>query len=194
MTLRRTIKPGDIVRHRRSDLSLFPVYEMRPLPANCVSEVFRFAGGKWLPDDGEWDLAFAIPERCSAYMVGMPYHRNIDWSWLTTHWTGYQSQHPRGNPWHYSLKEGATDWGDLWDRERHENYVAGRAAMDFVCQKTRCSNGISAERNLNDPYITAGLVRERESQRLVEVPERPHCMYCGFEWFETKTLREQHTW
>lgn len=34
------------------------VFEIRPLPDTFTVEVRRYADGKWVPDDGEWDLAF----------------------------------------------------------------------------------------------------------------------------------------
>ncbi len=158
---------------------LHPVYEFRPLPEALRPgfETYRFADGRWLPDDGEYDLAFVTHNIC--WMVDLPHQRNILWSWLDGHWTGSEPRHPRMNPWHYSLRDGAQDWGGNWDRDRHPNAMAGKSGMDFSCAANRCANGRSVRFELGDKHIAAGLLRERESKRVVEFPDDLSCMYCG---------------
>lgn len=164
--------------------ALVPVYEFRPLPGEFRSgaEVRRFADGQWLADDGEHDLAFIADGLC--LMVEPSYQRNITWSWLTTRWTGFQAKHPNGNPWHYALREGETKWGGDWGRDNHPNAKAGRAGMSKMCSERGAASGVHVEFHLNDRHIKAGLVRERDTKKLLTFPDKPLCMYCGHDWVE----------
>lgn len=165
--------------------NLWPVYEFRPLPQHSGAMVLRYAGGEWLPDDGEWDIAFVSYMGCAPYGLGvnLPYQRNIVWSGLTTHWRGHQARHPRGgNPWHYMLRAGQTEWGGDWGRDAHLNTRAYEAAMNKCCSLNRCANGRGPEFKLGDPYVAAGFLRDRETKEVVKFPEPPHCMYCGDGW------------
>lgn len=174
---------------------VFPVYEFRPDPDWLKSwarpsnpgPLHRYDGGQWREDDGEYDIAFTMLAGGAplCLYVSLPYHRNIRWSWLTGHWSGPgPAAHPTytrslsPNPWHYMLRDGATDWGRAWAREQHENTVAGDKGMSWVSSQRGCANGRHVEFHLNDPHIKAGLVRERESKTVVVFPERPICMYC----------------
>lgn len=157
---------------------LHPVYEFRPLPSVLRPgfETYRFADGKWIPDDGEYDLAFVTHNVC--WMVELPYQRNIIWQWLNGHWTDNERRHPKSNPWHYMLRDGETTWGGPWDRDSHPNTIAGRSGMNFACAAHRCANGRHVEFKLSDKHIAAGLVRERVTGLILTFPEHPHCMYC----------------
>ncbi len=156
-----------------------PVYEFRPLRDFLHGgPLLRYADGKWIPDDGEYDLAFVQPSFC--YMVEIPYQKNIDWSWTTVHWSAYQKGHPRGNAWHYMLRDGETDWGGDWGSYKHPNRRAGDSGMSKACSiGGGCANGRHVEFKLDDPHIAAGLLRERDTKLVVHFPERPICMYCG---------------
>lgn len=158
---------------------LHPVYEFRPLPTVLRPgfETYRFADGQWIADDGEYDLAFVNHNVC--WMVELPYQRNIVWSWLTGDWRGSEHRHPRSNPWHYMLREGTTEWGGNWGSDDHPNAKAGRSGMSFACAQHRCANGRHVKFHLGDRHIAAGLVRERDSKRLLTFPKKPCCMYCG---------------
>lgn len=157
-----------------SDL-LFPVYEFRPLPSFHPS--YRFADGKWIEDDGEYDLAFTAGQTCM--YVCMPYHRNIMWGWTTGHWAADQGGHPGGNSWHYMLREGESAWGKPWGRDAHPNELAGRRGMDFLVSKHRGANGTGVDFHLDEPVIAAGLLRLRDTKEIVRFPEKPLCMYCS---------------
>lgn len=178
------------------------VYELRPPEAFFEGLVRRYADGLWIPDDGEWDMAFigqaaareadtgsrfAYP--CCLY-YSPPYHENCVWSWLTGHWTGFVAGHPRGNPWHYSLREGAMDWGKPSGRDGHPNYKAGREGMSKVSSEQGCANGSHAEFHRVNPIILAGLFRRTADKAIVTVPERPICMYCGLSWVELEREAE----
>jgi hypothetical protein len=162
-----------------------PIYEFRPLPQFFETRpVRRYADGAWIPDDGEYDLAFiagGCGEPICLYVV-MPYQKHIEWKWLTQHWTGNETNHPGGNPWHYMLSPGKTEWGGDWGRSDHPNARAGDAGMAELCRQFNCANGIHVEWNLRDPHMLAGLVRDRETGTVVVVPERPICMYCEELW------------
>jgi len=166
---------------------LWPVFEFRLLDKDRRGIVLRYADGEWLPDDGQYDIAFMAYGAGApmAYYVHLPHHRNILWSGLTTHWQGHVAQHPRGNPWHYMLRDGATEWGGYWNRDSHPNTRAGRAAMDECCRRNGCANGSGPEFNICDPYVVLGLIRERETKKVVEAPLNTlTCMYCGDGWIE----------
>lgn len=163
-----------------------PVYEFRPLPdifKTAWSPVRRYADGKWLEDDGEYDIAFIgrTPAPVCLY-VDYSYQKNILAGWTSGHWSAFEKGHPRGNAWHYALRDGETEWGGDWGRERHENSRAGRSGMDKMCSEHRCSNGWHVElSNPDDRHILAGLVRDRETKELFTFPSRLVCMYCGAE-------------
>jgi hypothetical protein len=171
---------------------MWPVYEFRPLPEHMGSMVFRYASGAWLPDDGEHDIAFISYGMCAPYglYVRLPYQRNILWSGLTQSWRGSDSNHPRANPWHYMLRDGQTEWGGHWNRDAHPNQRAGTAAMDECCRRNRCANGRGPEFHTGDPYIAAGLLRERETKAVVTFPEHLDCMYCGEAWQRAVNAKE----
>lgn len=162
---------------------LYPVYEFRPLPRDIKEhggELYRYAGGKWVLDDGEYDLAFSIG--VMHYYVDLPYHKNILWSWVTRHWGDYEPKHPQGNAWHYALRDGETTWGTSWAMGRHPNTIASCSSADFTCKQKSCANGAGPEFRIGDPYIKAGLVRRADTKEVVVFPENPVCMYCGLDW------------
>jgi hypothetical protein len=162
-------------------MALFPVYEFRPLPDYFGGNFYRYAGGRWISDDGEYDLAFASngygPPIC--LYVELPYHTDLLWRWRTA---VHVSDHPRGNPWHYMLRAGKHQWGRCWARDKHQNVIAADSGMSWLCGRHVCANGRSVQFDLNDKHIAAGLVREAESKRVVTVPDKPICMYCGEAW------------
>lgn len=160
---------------------LFPVYEFRPHPSVFRSPPRRYAEGRWIEDDGEYDVCFigsGLGENYSLF-VQLPHHRNIVCSWLSGHWSMDVTGHPGGNPWHRSLKDGETSWGEPWGRERHLNDIAGREGMSKVCSEWRCANGRHVEFYAEDKHIAAGLVRNRETKEVFRFPENLKCIYCG---------------
>lgn len=162
----------------------FPVYEFRPTAKHSLGTVLRYANGAWVPDDGEWDLAFVsygMGAPLGLY-VDVPYQRNILWKGLTTSWQGHVAEHPNGNPWHYMLREGETTWGGPWHKDNHPNERAGREAMNKCCSINRCANGRGPKFEIGDPYIALGLLRNADTKQLVEQPRHLSCMYCGDAW------------
>jgi hypothetical protein len=163
-----------------------PVYEFRPLPdvfKTAWGEVRRYADGQWIPDDGEYDIAFIGFEPAPVCLyVEHSNQKNIVAAWTTGHWSAFEKNHPRGNAWHYALREGETVWGGTWGREQQENYRAGQSGMSKLCSEVRCANGRHVELNKpDDPHIAEGLVRDRETKALFTFPSRLVCMYCGEE-------------
>lgn len=158
----------------------FPVYEFRPLPQNMKGQVYRYAEGKWLEDDGEYDLAFAMPLDFMAYYVDLPYKTNLLWSWDGGDWHRREPRHPDGNAWHYELKNGGKHFMSWNERYLHPNEIAGRSAMDFVCKKQSCANGGGPDLfHIDDPYTKARLLREKETKKVLELPKTMMCVYCG---------------
>ncbi len=169
-------------------------FELRPPEGFFRGEVRRYADGEWLPDDGEWDVAFigmanaaedgtgnAFTYPC-CLMYEPPYYKNITWRWLTTHWGSHIEGHPQGNPWHYSLRPGATEWGESIPHGSHPNYIAGREGMSKMSAEHSCSNGRHAEFRAGNDIIEAGLLRRVSDKAVVVVPDEPECMYCGQAW------------
>ena len=156
-----------------------PVYEFRPLP-EMLNGIYRYANGEWIVDDGEHDIAFALLQKSMALGFDVPSRENIIWSWAKNNqWWDHISTHPGGNAWHYMLREDEKDWGDCWSKYEHLNFKAKENAMKFVVSKNRSACGSGPEFHINDPYIAQGLVREKETQKIVEFPDILDCMYCG---------------
>ncbi len=162
---------------------MWPVYEIRPPDKYFLGDVFRYAGGQWIPDDGEWDLAFAGGAGAPICLyVDLPYQENIVWSWLTGSWRGEELRHPRANPWHYMLREGACEWGGDWGKERHANTIAGREGMRWLSSRQGCANGRLAEFHNGNHIIRARCMRDKKTKEIFTEPEQLICMYCGPDW------------
>lgn len=158
---------------------IFPVYEFKLLPEDRVGEVRRYANGKWIFDDGEFDLAFATTDSM-CYYVSLPYKKNILWSWAKDgNWRAYVDKHPDGNAWHYFLRDGKTECNESWDRDKHPNIIASNSGMGFVLSRQSCANGRGIDFHIGNKYILRGLVREKDTKKIVTFPEEFNCMYCG---------------
>ncbi len=159
---------------------IIPVYEFRPILRREHGTLYRYAKGEWLKDDGEYDIAFAQPDTCMAYHVFVPNRESIIWSWAKHgKWGDFVSEHPRGNAWHYMLRDGMTEWTKCWQKHSHENEKAGDEAMKFVSSRSGCSNGTGPEFHIDDEYIVQGLLRLQDSKEIVKFPDIFNCMYCG---------------
>lgn len=161
-------------------MSTWPVYELRP-PGNYFDgEFFRYADGAWIPDDGEYDLAFSgrVGGTPVALYVDLPYYENILWSWCSGHWSAKNPKHRDETAWHRILRDGAKDWGRSLDRESFENSRAGTEAMRYTSNKHGCANGRHAEFSKGNEIINKRLLRERGTKR-VFVPPEGVCFECG---------------
>lgn len=176
-----------------ANAAVWPVFEFRPLPDQMRGTVLRHNGGQWIADDGEHDVAFVCYGAGAplGLYVDLPFQRNIVWGGLTSHWSGANYDHPRANPWHYMLCEGATEWGGEWGKDWHPNAKAGRDAMNHCCAINSCANGRGPKFEHGDPYFSLGLVRVRETGAVVVPPPALTCMYCGEGW--ERKLRAQGT-
>lgn len=171
---------------------VFPVYEFRPLPGEFSGEVLRYNNGDWVPDDGEtYDVCFiGMANGVDDFTKGRftypaalyfnhPYRPNIIYQWYSKHWSSNEPRHPRGNAWHYALKEGKGEFGGSWQRDKHPNEVASRRGMNKTCNTHGCANGIGIELKCQDKHIVAGLVRRVDTKEALSIPTDVVCMYCG---------------
>lgn len=188
LTARATHKPNpqavSALRVGIANADVWPVFDFRPLPDQTRGIVLRHNGGQWIADDGEHDVAFVCYGAGAplGLHVSLPFQRNIVWKGLTSHWSAANYDHPRANPWHHMLCDGATEWGGDWGRDRHPNERAGNDAMNHCCAINRCANGCGPRFEHGDPYFTRGLVRVRETGAVVVPPPTLSCMYCGDGW------------
>lgn len=172
----------------------WPTLEFRPLPDDFSGAFRRFAQGKWILDDGEYDLAFIGTSSCGAPIclyVALPYQRNIVLSWLTTHWASKVKEHSlNGNAWHYALRPRETEWGGDWGRANSENSRAGDAGMNKLSGEVGCCSGQHVEMNPGDLHFLQGLVREQRSKRVFLFEPTLACYECGISAFPTSMLSE----
>jgi len=169
------------MRTSKEDL-LWPIYEFRLLPSEEKEhDWLRYDNGKWIPDDGEYGLAFVhLDDFPTCLMVELPYRRNILWSWVERgNWLGHVWEHPNGNPWHYMLREKETDIYRRWDRDKHTNIMVGREGMSFINSKRGCANGKHITFTIHNAHIEAGLLRHRDTKEVVKFPDIFNCIYCG---------------
>ena len=164
------MKKMDIhISSRTLTTNAFPVYVMRPM----FLPLYRYANGKWIEDDGEWDLAFITRNGDTGawYVeyVDMPYYLGLLWK------VRYQGQ------WHYMLDSRYKHWVYWKDRYRHPNIVAGNSGIDYCIKKLKCGavNGTGPEFQLGDKYIRLQLVRYQETGEVVTFPSTFTCSKCG---------------
>jgi len=170
---------------------IFPVYEFRPLPKDIGGKVYRYAKGKWILDDGEYDLAFAVMGFIApmCYYVDLPYWSNQLWAWAKDgNWSAHVSKHPKGNAWHYMYEK--EKLSRPWGRHNHPNTLAAEEGMRFVSNKAGCANGAGPEFYIGNEYIKQGLLREKTTRKVVKFPKVFNCIYCGkLKTSEDKRLR-----
>ena len=160
-------------------------YEFRPL---YEGEMLRYNGGDWIPDDGEYDLAFVCVNDPVVYGVDMPSYDNIFWKWCNNmQWMAYVKGHPNGNAWHYMRYDNSKDRGRSWDRKNHPNIIAHDSGMDRVAKAMGCANGRSVDFNVTNDVIQAGLLRDADTKKIVKPPKTLKCCYCGeIDWAKTE--------
>jgi hypothetical protein len=167
-----------------------PIVEYRDNPSTL-----RYADGKWLPDNGQPDLAF-VQYNSLAYGVHLPTHYNLLWYWtdmqLVKKWLP-EYLHQKTYGWHYMTIDD-TPLTDEYKRftfpndDTHPNAVAFQSAMDKCCEIYNCANGRGA--NLTDgqydigkywkadEYIKRGILLIQKTRQPITIPKELACYLC----------------
>jgi hypothetical protein len=167
-------------------------FEFRPLSREAEG-LLRYNGGKWTPDDGEWDIAFASGKGYRGYPYGIylnvPNYKNLVWSYVYHRaWGDTIEEHPGRNAWHYMTTDEKPFEG-YWDKSKHPNEIVSGLSMTKCSSPHRCANGTGPEFQINDPYIASGLVRVQGTEEIVKFPEIFKCCYCGdIDWREAEAM------
>lgn len=143
--------------------------------------LLRYANGQWIPDDGEYDLAFA--QGLFAYYVGIPNYSNIIWSWrditltrnyLPEYLHKYAKAHHLCTTDNLPMKH--------WNNDQHPNKVAGDSAMHQVSSIHGCANGrgayLTSESPSEIPWLKEKRVLIQSTMKPVEIPQNPICYLC----------------
>lgn len=146
--------------------------------------VLRYAGGQWIPDDGEYDLAFA--HGVFALYVSLPDYSNVIWSWrdmeLTKSWLPERLH--KYAKWHhcYTVDNSPFSRDYHWDNSQHPNEIASESAMHKVSSMHDCANGRGAYLVSESPGETPWLKEKRiliqSTMQPVLIPENPICYLC----------------
>ncbi len=164
-------------------------FELRPLEP--LTQCYRYNGGNWIPDDGEYDLAF-LGFDSSGFPVcvylDIDGDKNIQWHWTKNGISGnHVAEHPNGSCWHYMLFPGKTDFDDGFDTfYNHPNNLAHDSASSVHSEllKNGCLNGRGPDFYIGDDYIKAGLLRDANTKEVIKFPKIFKCMDCGdHDWF-----------
>jgi hypothetical protein len=148
---------------------------------------YRYAEGKWIPDDGEYDVAFGC-------LIGAPValyfthsgKKNVVCQWRSRIHKN-NIKHPgkdiwikgHKDPWHYILDNGSKVPDTGYNaNDGNLNSQAGRNAMDHVFSEGHCCNGRSITFDPFDRHIAAGLVRDRETKEVLTFTPEMKCIYC----------------
>jgi hypothetical protein len=142
--------------------------------------LLRYADGKWIPDDGEPDLAFV--HGVVAFGVRLPSYTNIIWEWLDLELT--RSLIPEYlrrevNGWHYMTTNNKAIHDHYWfDKEKHPNEIAHKSAMDKCCEIHSVANGRGPELWLDNEWIKRGLLYVKSTMTKIVAPDNPVCCLC----------------
>jgi hypothetical protein len=167
----------------------------RPLGIKNSTNTLRYADGKWIPDDGEFDLAFVIGTQ--AFYVEIPNFTNLLWSWsdgeLTKKWLP-EYLHRNFKHWHY-MTVGNTHLEDEYTRytfpddDKHPNAIAKKSAMDKCCELHNCASGNAiriddGQYDINqytkaNEYIKRELLRIKRTGEPIKIPEKLECVLCA---------------
>ena len=160
---------------------------VRPDGYEHPNEILRYAGGKWIPDDGEPDLAFI--HGVFYYGVNIPNSTNILWEWSDADLTESflpKYLHKVAKSWHYYTLDD-TPFGDeayQWDNSNHPNKIAVESASNLVCKLHGCANGVLANILSEGKYkddikcIRDKLILIQSTMKPLTMPENPTCYLC----------------
>lgn len=146
--------------------------------------VLRYAEGKWIPDDGEYDLAFA--HGVFAFGVNLPDYSNIIWSWfdidLTRRWLPKHLHKYAGGHHCYTIDNTPYSQDYQWDNSQHPNEIAMKSAMNKVVSIHGCGNGrgayLTSENKGDVPWLREKRILIKSTMQPVLIPENPICYLC----------------
>jgi hypothetical protein len=162
---------------------------------NFPTRTLRYANGEWIPDDGQFDLAFI--QGNNVLSVNLPSYSNLLWSWtdydLTKKWLP-EHLHRNIKGWHETTIDN-TPLSEEYVRfkfsnsDTHPNAIAHRSAMEKCCEIYHCANSsgtsiTDANRGINkyfptDEYIKRRLLRIQRTNEPVVIPEKLECYLCA---------------
>lgn len=140
--------------------------------------LLRYADGKWIPDDGEYDLAFV--KGVFAYGISLPQHSNLLWAWqdreATLKWFNSKALQRIAYDWHYYTvnSEKLIDWEE---RDEHPNEIAYRSAMDKCCSINSCANGRTIDLFHSDNH-NQNIAYVKGTMEPIIKPNEPICYKC----------------
>lgn len=141
-------------------------------PLKNHSGMLRYADGKWIPDDGQPDLAFIHYDQFPVVeYISMPYYTNLLWEW-------WELQE-RKRVWHYCTTNNQ-DRADyrFEERDKHPNEIAGRSGMNKCCDLYHCANGQSIHIDSDNEYINLEKLIIQSNGKPVTKQENPICFLC----------------
>jgi len=143
--------------------------------------ILRYANGEWIPDDGEYDLAFA--HGVFAYYVSLPDYCNVIWSWRDLELTrSYLPEYLHKYAKAHHIYTSDNEPMHQWDNSQHPNKLAGKSAMNKVSSIHGCANGRGAYLCSESPSETPWLAEKRiliqSTMKPVLIPENPVCYLC----------------
>jgi hypothetical protein len=159
------------------------------------TRTLRYASGEWIPDDGQFDLAFI--QGNFVLSVDLPNYSNLLWSWidydLTKKWLPeYLHRNIKG--WHEvtinnTPLDGEYRRFEFPNDDTHPNAIAHHSAMKKCCELNGYAIGIGpsitnanhgdSKYSLADEYIKRGLLRIQRTNEPVVIPEKLECFLCA---------------
>lgn len=146
--------------------------------------LLRYADGQWIPDDGEYDLAFV--RGVIALGMHLPDFPNVIWSWndieLTHCWLPDKlHKYARGH--HFFTVDNSPFSQDYhWDKSQHPNAIAMKSALDKACSMHGCGNGrgayLTSEGKRDEPWLSEKRILIQSTMQPVLIPENPICYLC----------------
>lgn len=141
----------------------------------------RYANGKWIPDDGEYDLAFV--RGVFAYYVSLPDYSNVIWTWRDIDLTrSYLPEYLHKYAKAHHIYTSNNEPMHHWDNSQHPNEVAGKSAMNKVSSNFGVANGSGAHLCSESPREVPWLKEERilmqSTMQPVLIPDNPVCYLC----------------
>jgi len=144
--------------------------------------LLRYADGQWIPDDGEYDLAFA--HGVFAYYVSLPDYSNVIWTWRDIELTKsflpeYLHKYTKAHHIHTADNLPMRHW----DNNQHPNEIAGESAMHKVSSIHGCANGrgayLCSESPSGAPWLKEKRILLQSTMQPVLMPENPICYLCS---------------